>query len=203
MRVFQLRPVIHVVFWLKIQDSIIMTSHPNPRDSDEHNTLPRKNVEWIEAIVRWTRYDYVAMYDYPTTENSDTVKEIFKGDTVQVSRRYRREDWCLCRVGHVLGWVFLKDVRFIVQGASAPRPQPMRRKARPEPIDKPKSQDATTRIPYLQPNPNEVETQPVYRKATPIPPVIDMHDKPLMPEVGSEESNKKSMIERLIKFFKK
>lgn len=181
----------------------IMAGYSNPRDSDEHNTLPRKNVEWIEAIVKWTRYDYVAMYDYPTTENSDTVKEIFKGDTVQVSRRYRREDWCLCRVGHVLGWVFLKDVRFIVQGASAPRPQPMRRIARPEPISDSPRQDVTTKIPYLQQNTNEVETQPVPRKPEAVLEVAEVETEPSMQAFDGEANSKKSMIERLIRFFKK
>jgi len=95
--------------------------------SEDHNTLPRQNVEWVEAIVKWTRYDHVAVYNYPTTHNSETVMEIYKGDMLQVSRRYRREDWCLCQIGHVLGWVFLQDVRFIVQGAKSPRPQRQQR----------------------------------------------------------------------------
>lgn len=183
------------------------TCEEDIREMDNHVTLPRKNADWREAIVKWTRYDYVAIYDYPTTNESETVMEIYKGDMVQVSSRFKRGDWCLCQVGHVLGWVFLKDVRFIVQGASSPRPDNL----------PPVYQHRT-----IAPDYNEVETQ------VPIPAVSsqqynmetqaavhapqtrqqepEVYQEPALASVGEGRDsryNKKPMIKRLISFFKK
>lgn len=175
-----------------------MANYSGDQYSDEHNTLPRKNVEWLEAIVKWTRYDYVAMYDYPTTNNSDTVMEVFKGDTVQISRRYRREDWCLCRIGHVLGWVFLQDVRFIVQGASAPRPKQRKPRTQPMPVPQPVEEHITP-LDQIKQDVCEVETQPYMR--------VEVSEPEPLPFEAVEEptiaNEKKPLIERLIKFFRK
>lgn len=76
-------------------------------------TMPRRNVDWIEVIVKWTRYDHVAIYDYPTTTGSETLVRVYTGDMMVVSRKYRKDDWCLCQAGHMLGWVFLKDLKFM------------------------------------------------------------------------------------------
>ncbi|MEM9952761.1 MAG: hypothetical protein AAF846_14230 [Chloroflexota bacterium] len=166
-------------------------------ETDEHNTLPRKNVEWAEAIVKWTRYDYVAVYDYPTLKNSEQVMEIYIGDMVNISKRYRREDWCLVQVGHILGWVFLQDVRFMTQGMRAPRP---------------KSRVPQPRIPTrLEPDANEVETMPM-------PQVVELSDiedtRPAQAEAvikpgtgeltetqASRDTKKRSAIQKLIGFF--
>ena len=171
-----------------------MANYSGEQYSDEHNTLPRKNVEWLEAIVKWTRYDYVAMYDYPTTNNSETVMEVFKGDTVQISRRYRREDWCLCRVGHILGWVFLRDVRFIVQGASAPRPKQRKRRIQSAPV----VEENITPLEQIKQDLNEVETQ-----AYPRVEVSEPEPLPFAPAEQAVQNEKKPLIERLIKFFRK
>lgn len=164
---------------------------------DRGVTIPQQSAEWVEAIVKWTRYDYVAVYDYPTTENSDTVTEMFNGDMLQVSRRYRRGDWCLCRVGHVLGWVFLKDVRFIVQGAPPPRPNTRRPKER---VQQPSNQshDVTQHIPYLNQQ-NEMETQPAIQLQEKLPPILPFEPEP----VAKVEVEKRPLIERLISFFQK
>jgi len=159
----------------------------NQVSSEHHHTLPRRNVEWLTAIVKWTRYDYVVLYDYPTIDGSDVLIQIYPGDMVEVSRKYRRNDWCLCQVGHQLGWVFLKDVRFLVRGAPPVRPARQPKPPRPV-IETPavaiNTNDIDTAIPD---NPyqaaNEADTQPAPRSAL--------------------SADKKPLIERLIKFFKK
>jgi|GEM_PF-6708215 len=168
-------------------------------EMDDYVTLPRKNADWREAIVKWTRYDYVALYDYPTTNESETVMEIYKGDMVQVSARFKRGDWCLCQVGHVLGWVFLKDVRFIVQSAVSSRPEYHQVYT--------DTSEVETQIPRAMPvrNHYEVETQVSVRRA--------VHEEELQEEApvavaaagqgGGSKYDNKPMITRLINFFKR
>ena len=172
---------------------------------------PRSNAEWAEAIVKWSRYEYVAVYDYPTTGNSEAIMGIYKGDMVQISRRYRRADWCLCRIGHALGWVFLDDVQFLVRGA-----KPMRRKRRTQQMPAPTYNDSNeieTVVPMLdrteidlnmemrteihekisqpiQSDPNDVETSPMPSYNEIIEDELDMDTRPaqrepiLRPETG-------------------
>lgn len=164
-------------------------SNNHQTQTDNRATLPNRNMEWAEAIVKWTRYDYVAVYDYPTTQDSETVMEIYKGDLLQVSLRYRREDWCLCQVGHVLGWVFLQDVRFIVPGMKNPRPPrrkspaPMRRQQDNYEME---TEPVIPSVQHMEADVNEVETQP-----------------PTPAQIAPVGSDKKPMIQRLIKFFKR
>lgn len=166
-------------------------SNNHQTQADNRATLPNRNMEWAEAIVKWTRYDYVAVYDYPTTQDSKTVMEIYKGDMLQVSLRYRREDWCLCQVGHVLGWVFLQDVRFIVPGAKTPRRQTSRRSPadssrRQQDSYETKTEPVIATHNQIEADVYEVETQP-----------------PTPPQIAPVSSDKKPMIQRLIKFFKR
>lgn len=159
---------------------------------DDRVTLPNRNMEWADAVVKWTRYDYVAVYDYPTTQDSDTVMEIYKGDMIHVSLRYRREDWCLCQIGHVLGWVFLQDVRFIVPGMrSSRRKRPRPRQDSPAPAQT--QQDAY-----------EMETEPVIPAQQMEANLYEAETKPpAVAQVAPVGADKKPMIERLIKFFKR
>ncbi|MGB7338581.1 MAG: hypothetical protein WBC91_06800 [Phototrophicaceae bacterium] len=194
---------------------------------------PRNNVEWVEAIVKWSRYEYVAVYDYPATSNSEAIMGIYKGDMVQISRRYRREDWCLCQIGHVLGWVFLDDVRFLVRGARPPRS-----KTRTQQIPKPTYRDTSeieaasvvidrTEIDMdmdtrqalrghiatpTYPDPNEVETKPIptFEELQLDETCPANHQPILKPETGEPEpivaeapTAKKSLINRMIKFFQR
>lgn len=152
----------------------------------QHNEHPsQRNMEWVEAIVRWTRYEYVEIYEYPSTDG-DPVMTVYTGDMVQVSRKFHRGDWCLCQVGHVLGWVFLKDVKFLVEGK--------RPRRRPRPAE--------------QMNTNALDTQPTM--AT----VYNEEDETQMPNKTAEparagagatsktENKNKPLIKRLINFFK-
>lgn len=209
-------------------------SHP-VQTSSEH---PQNNAEWAEAIVKWSRYDYVAVYDYPTTNNSEAIAGIYKGDMVQISRRYRREDWCLCRIGHALGWVFLDDVRFLVRGAKSPR-RKTRTQQMPIPSYNNDPNEAETAVPMLdrteidlnmeirtelhekiahplESDPNEVDTAPIPVYSEIIDDELDMDTRPaqyepiLRPETGEPEAvtqpaetGKKSLINRMIKFFKR
>lgn len=152
---------------------------------DERVTLPRRNMEWVEAIVKWTRYDYVAMYDYPTIEDHDIVMEIYTGDMLHVSKRYRREDWCLCQIGHVIGWVYLKDVRFIFRSPARTADRPEQQQVHVSP---PREQQLDMSVPSLniKHNVEETETEPA---------------KPAVASAGA--ASKKSMVNKLINFFKR
>ncbi|MGJ3238869.1 MAG: hypothetical protein ACFE0Q_09205 [Anaerolineae bacterium] len=184
----------------------IETDQTTPVGSEHKMTLPRRSVEWSEAIVKWTRYDYVQLYDYPTTHNSEVVLEIHKGDMVQVSRRYRREDWCLCQVGHVLGWVFLGDVRFLVQGARAPRPNVTRTPTTQSETD---TAPPTNRpnVAHVKQDTVELHTEPIIRQQVLKPedgePAHDPDAEQARVQVSDDVPSKKPMIERLINFFKR
>ncbi|MEO1646445.1 MAG: hypothetical protein AAFR67_14735 [Chloroflexota bacterium] len=153
---------------------------------------PHQNMEWIEAIVRWTRYDYVEIYEYPSTDESNPVMTVYTGDMVKVSRKFHRDDWCLCQAGHVLGWVFLKDVKFLVQGRrprrSIPRPaERMNTNALDTQPAMPVTMTETTET-------NEVETA--------IPQAPAQASVGASSGASDEPSSKTSLIKRMIRFFK-
>jgi len=158
------------------------TSHP-----------AHQNMQWIEAIVRWTRYEYVEIYEYPSTDESHPVMTVYTGDMVKVSRKFQRDDWCLCQVGHVLGWVFLKDVKFLVQGR-----RPRRRLPRP-------AEQMNTNVLDTQPAPatvtefHEEEETVVPREPAQVGVAASVSVDASPPE---REPSKKPLIKRLINFFK-
>lgn len=151
-------------------------------------------VNWIEAIIKWTRYDYVAIYDYPTLKNSEQVMTVYKGDFVQIIKRYRGEDWCLVRAGHVFGWVHLQDVRFITRRGKPPRPKSRSQQPRTPTLLDPAPKPAETAparhetIAQSRPSPNQTVSQPEPVKAPP-------------PAPSAEKKGTLSAIKRLIGFF--
>ncbi len=183
-------------------------SYPHPDEGTRaYNspTMPRRNVDWVEVIVKWTRYDYVAMYDYPTTEGSDTLMPIYKGDMIFVSRKYRRQDWCLCQVGHMLGWVFLKDVKFMRQQGvgSAPRPIPADLRQRQPKQEIIETQEAAITESLIQ-QIDEDDTAPPMQQPLPMPQLnTEPEFERRATQIQPVSAEKKPLIQRLINFFKR
>ena len=98
-------------------------------ETNAHNapTVPsRNNIEWAEAVVKWTREPFIEVLMFPGDDCDESLMQLFKGDFIEVSPRHRTENWCLCRAGHVMGWLNLNDVKFIIpqKRPKAPEPQP-------------------------------------------------------------------------------
>lgn len=94
-------------------------------NANENNapTIPSRNIEWSDAVVKWTREPFIDILMFPGDDCDETLAQVFKGDFIQVSPRHRTKQWCLVRSGHMLGWINMQNVRFIIpnQHAEAPR----------------------------------------------------------------------------------
>lgn len=90
-------------------------------------TIPsHNNIDWADAVVKWTRAASIDILLFPSEDCAESLTQVFKGDFVQVSPKHRSEHWCLCRAGHMMGWVDLNDVKFIIpnQHHEAAKPEP-------------------------------------------------------------------------------
>lgn len=96
-----------------------MTSTLPPHSSHSSPTLPRNHVGWVEAIVKWTRGEYVDLWMYPSAEGGESLMRVYKGDFIQVSPKHRKEEWALAQVGHVMGWFNTNDIKFLMQASSS------------------------------------------------------------------------------------
>jgi hypothetical protein len=153
-----------------------MTSTLPPHSSHTSPTLPRNHVGWTEAIVKWTRGEYVDLWMYPSHEGNETLMKVYKGDMIQVSPKHRKEEWCLAQVGHVMGWLNTQNVKLLVQNQAPVIERPSYTGYAP---------NATTSVnPAVQAM--EEDTQPA-----------------LPPQSKAAEPAKKAMLQKLISFFKK
>jgi hypothetical protein len=112
---------------------------------------------------------------FPSEECRESLTQIFKGDFVQVSPRHRSEYWGLCRAGHMMGWVNLNDIKFIVQRQQ--HYEAMRHEPEPQVV-------------HAQAAHPVVHAKPAQQFAEPEP-------------VQEERPSKRALVSRLIGFFKK
>ena len=99
-----------------------MSLHHQEHSDYNAPTIPSRNIEWADAIIKWTREEAVDVLMFPGDDCDESLVQVYKGDFIQISPRHRNKDWCLVRSGHLLGWVSMQDVRFMVHGQqTAPR----------------------------------------------------------------------------------
>jgi hypothetical protein len=109
-----------------------MAMSPPQPNMTEYNapTMPSRKIEWADAIVKWTREPFIDVLMFPGDDCSESLAQIFKGDFIQLSPRHRTKQWCLIRAGHLMGWVNVQDVKFMVHGQQAPPPRETRKPKR-------------------------------------------------------------------------
>lgn len=104
---------------------LLVTTSFERETTNSHNapTMPsHSNIDWADAVVKWTRDAYIDVLMFPGDDCDESLTQVFKGDFIQVSPRHRTEHWCLCRSGHMMGWVNLNDVKFIIHHKTPPEP---------------------------------------------------------------------------------
>jgi hypothetical protein len=99
---------------------------PLETEINTHNapTIPSHHqIQWADAIVKWTRDSFIEVLTIPHDDCGESLAQVFKGDFVQVSPRHHTRQWCLCRVGYMMGWLNMNDVKFMIHSQQLEPPQ--------------------------------------------------------------------------------
>lgn len=158
-----------------------MLTRQNGMSSQSHynaeTEVTRPELYWTAVIVKWTRQECSTVYMFPDAARGHELGVIYRGDSLEVSRDYQANGYFLCRRGHSMGWIYAQDVKFI---RSAPHisPTPMAKMAMP-------SSEVRQEAPVAELATYETVPNSIPQRVTAPPPA------------------QRSMVEKLVSFFKK
>lgn len=93
---------------------------------------------WQSATIRARRQKSSTLRSLPHLRLSRSLSHVFAGDTVEVIREVRFEEWIAAKVGYQLGWLNTLDVDFVImRPINTPDEAPRRLQRDPEMETKP------------------------------------------------------------------
>lgn len=92
-------------------------SHSSSHDY-EAPTIP--HVEWRTAIVRYTRGSAGDIRLFPDEVRGQVLAQVYRGDMIQICLTYQKDNWRVCRCGHITGWLDTSTVKLLMRDAYDP-----------------------------------------------------------------------------------
>ena len=85
------------------------------RDFYEHEAPTIPHVEWRSAIVRYTRGSASDIRLFPDETRGQVLAQVYRGDMIQICLTYEKDNWRVCRCGHITGWIDTNTVKLLMR----------------------------------------------------------------------------------------
>lgn len=85
------------------------------RDFHEHEAPTIPHVEWRSAIVRYTRGSASDIRLFPDETRGQVLAQVYRGDMIQICLTYEKDNWRVCRCGHITGWIDTSTVKLLMR----------------------------------------------------------------------------------------
>lgn len=81
----------------------------------DHDAPTVPHVEWRVAIVRYTQGSCCNIRLFPDETRGQVLAQIYRGDMIQVCLTFKKDNWRICRCGHITGWLDTSTVKLLMR----------------------------------------------------------------------------------------